>query len=166
MSSFSVSAIGYLARSPELVVTEGRSYCEFCLISEDYTEDDELGRFTVVMQSIWLVATDLVGAAIADGARKGDQLFIEGKIRRNHWKAKGTNEDTTFIATGFRFAEGRGGPGPRAQQSPIESLTCLCTRREKIRRRRADSAGTTFRCFRSLATGVDPVELLTGALRR
>jgi hypothetical protein len=31
MSSFSVRAIGYLARNPELVVTDGGAYCRFGL---------------------------------------------------------------------------------------------------------------------------------------
>ncbi len=111
MSSFYVSAIGYLARNPESVATEGGTFCRFCLTSEDYTEEDEQGGFTVVVQSVWFVATHLVGAAIADGARKGDQLFVEGKIRRRHWTAKGRDEDTTFVVTGFRFGARRGGPG-------------------------------------------------------
>jgi single-stranded DNA-binding protein len=111
MSSFSVRAIGYLARNPELVITDGGAYCRFCLKSEDYTEDDEQGQFTVTFQSVWFVATHMVGAAIADSARKGDQLFVEGKIRRHHWTGKGRNEDTTLVVTGFRFGARRGGPG-------------------------------------------------------
>ena len=111
MSSFSVRAIGYLARNPDFMATENGSYCRFCLKSDDYSEDDEQGHFTVVSQSVWFVATHLMGAAIADNARKGDQLFVEGKIRQHHWTAKGRNEDTTFVVTGFRFGARRGGPG-------------------------------------------------------
>jgi len=111
MNSFSFGAIGQLARNPELVVTEGGTFCRFCLTSEDYTEDDEQGGFRVVVQSVWFVATHVIGAAIADSARKGDQLFVEGKIRRRHWTAKGRNEDTTLVVTGFRFGTRRGGPG-------------------------------------------------------
>jgi single-stranded DNA-binding protein len=110
MSSFSVSAIGHLARNPEFRLTEHGSYCRFCLTSQDHTEDDEEGECSVVIQSVWFVATHLIGAAIADSARKGDQLFVEGKIRKNHWTAKGRDEDTTFVVTGFRFGA-RGGPG-------------------------------------------------------
>lgn len=111
LSSFSVGAIGYLARNPEVLVSEQGTYCRFCLTSEDSTEDDEHGRFTVIAQSVWFVATHMTGAAIADGARKGDQLFVVGKIRRNHWTAAGRNEDYTFVVTGFRFGERKGGPG-------------------------------------------------------
>jgi single-stranded DNA-binding protein len=111
MSSFSVGAIGYLARNPEVLVAAEGTYCRFCLTSEDSTEDDEHGRCTVGVQSIWFVATHMIGAAIADGARKGDQLFIEGKIRKHHWTAKGRSEDHTFVVTGFRFGARRGWPG-------------------------------------------------------
>jgi len=111
MSSFSVSAIGYLARNPETHAGEEGTYCRFCLTSQDYTEDDEHGRFSVNVQSFWFVATHLIGAAIAEAARKGDQLFVQGKIRRGHWTAKGRNEDLTFVVTGFRFGAKRGGLG-------------------------------------------------------
>ncbi len=127
MSSFAVSAIGYLARNPEVVATDKGTFCRFCLTSEDYTEDDEQGRFTVIVQSIWFVATHLIGAAIADRARKGDQLFVEGKIRRYHWTANGS-DDATFVVTGFRFGARKGGPGAtsttvssEAPNSPVDS---------------------------------------------
>jgi len=110
MSSFAVSAIGYLARNPEVVATDKGTFCRFCLTSDDYTEDDEEGRFTVIVQSIWFVATHLIGAAVADSARKGDQLFVEGKIRRHHWTANGSG-DATFVVTGFRFGARKGGAG-------------------------------------------------------
>ena len=41
MSSFAFSAIGYLARNPEVVTTEKGTFCRSCLTSEDYTEEDE-----------------------------------------------------------------------------------------------------------------------------
>jgi single-stranded DNA-binding protein len=126
MSSFAFSAIGYLARNPEVVATERGSFCRFCLTSEDSTEDDEEGRFTVLVQSIWFVATHLMGAAIAESARKRDQLFVEGKIRQHHWTAKGSDE-ATLVVTGFRFGARKGGPGAAsavlsvAPESPVDS---------------------------------------------
>jgi single-stranded DNA-binding protein len=118
MSSFAVRAIGTLARNPEILVAAEGTYCRFCLTSDDYTEDDEQGQFTVTVQSIWFVATHMIGAAIADGARKGDQLFVEGKIRRHHWTARGGGDDHTFVVTGFRFGAKRGDRG-----SPMTSRT-------------------------------------------
>jgi single-stranded DNA-binding protein len=92
-------------------MTAHGTYCRFCLTGEDYTEDDEHGRSSVIVQSIWFVATHLLGAAIADSTRKGDQLFVVGKVRQRHWTAKGRNEDCTFVVTGFRFGQRRLGPG-------------------------------------------------------
>jgi single-stranded DNA-binding protein len=127
MSSFSVGAIGFLARNPEVFVAAEGTYCRFCMIAEDSTEDDEHGRFAVAAQSVSLVATHAIGAAIADSARKGDQLFVQGKIRKHHWTAKGSNEDITFVVTGFRFGARKGGPGAagatasgRAPISPMQ----------------------------------------------
>jgi single-stranded DNA-binding protein len=60
----------------------------------------------VVVQSVRFVATHLIGAAIAESARKGDQLFVEGKIRRYHWTTNGS-DDATFVVTGFHW-EARG----------------------------------------------------------
>src|SRR3569833_1698991 len=102
MSSFGCSAIGYLARNPEVVATDKGRFCRFCLTDEDFTEDDERERLTEGVQSFWIVATHLVGAAIADGARYRDQLFVEGKIRQHHWTASGSKE-ATVVVTGFRY---------------------------------------------------------------
>jgi single-stranded DNA-binding protein len=127
MSSFSFRAIGYLARNPEMVASDKGTFWRFCLTSEDYTVDEE-GRPTVTVQSIWLVATDLTGAAIADSARKRDQLFVDGNIRRYHWTANGSDA-ATFVVTGFRFGARRSGGGPgaasavssAAPNSPVDS---------------------------------------------
>lgn len=111
MGSFCVRASGRLPRNPEVQVTPEGRYCRFCLTSEDSTEDDEHGRFTVIVQGVWFVATHLIGAASANGAHKGDQLFVEGKIRKHHWTAKGRKEDYTFVVTGYRFGARREDPG-------------------------------------------------------
>lgn len=95
---------------PEVLVAAEGSYCRFCLTSEDSTEDDGHGRLTVTVQTIWFVAAHIIGAAIADSARIGDQLVVEGKIRKHHWTAKGRNEDHTFVVTGFRLCARRGDP--------------------------------------------------------
>lgn len=121
LDSFSVRVIGYLARNPEVLVSAEGTYCRFCLTSEDSTEDDAHGRFTVIVQSIWFVATHLIGAAIAESARKGDQLFVTGKIRKHHWTAKDRNEDYTFVITGFRFGARKGGPGAAAATAAVRT---------------------------------------------
>lgn len=110
MGSFSILAVGRLARNPELFVEPEGTYCRFCLTSEDTTEDDAQGRFTVVVQTFWFVATGLLGVAIADGPRKGDQLFVQGKIRQQHWTRRGRKEEHTFVVTGYRLGARRSDP--------------------------------------------------------
>ena len=121
LDSFSVRAIGYLACNPEVLVSAEGTYCRLCLTGADSTEDDANGRFAVVVQSIWFVATHMIGAAIAESARKGDQLFVRGKIRKHHWTAKGTDEDHTLVITSFRFGARSGGPGAAAPTASVKA---------------------------------------------
>ena len=133
MSSFAVSAVGQVARNPEVLATAEGTYCRFCLTSEDCTEDDERGRCAVVVQSIWYVATHLLGAAIAEGARKGDQLFVEAKIRKHHWTAKGRTEDHTFVLTGFRFGARHSGPEATDATAPGRAPHSLVQPSEQVK---------------------------------
>ena len=43
MNSFEVSAVGNLARNPELVTRSDTSYTRFCLIGNDYAGRDDDG---------------------------------------------------------------------------------------------------------------------------
>ena len=108
MGSFSVLAVGRLARNPETFAEPEGQYCRFCLTSEDATEDDAQGRFAVIVQSVWFVATHLIGAALFDGVRKGDQLFVQAKIRQQHWTGRARKEEHTLVVTGYRFGARRG----------------------------------------------------------
>ena len=110
MISFYFRTIGCLARNPELVTSDGGSYYRFCLTGHDYTEDEQ-GQFRVEFQSLWFVAPQATGALIAMGAGKGDQLFVEGRIYKHHWTAKGGHE-ATFVVTAFQFGARRAPGSP------------------------------------------------------
>ena len=43
MNSFTLTAVGNLARNPELVVKGATTYARFCLIGNDYAGKDEDG---------------------------------------------------------------------------------------------------------------------------
>ena len=120
MTSFYFRTIGCLARNPELVTSGQGAYYRFCLTGHDYTEDEQ-GQFKVEFQSLWFVASQATGALIAMGASKGDQLFVEGKIYKYHWTAKGAH-DTTFMVTAFQFGARRhpGSPAGSAATPPPE----------------------------------------------
>jgi len=118
MNSFDVSAIGNLARNPELVTKGDTSYTRFCLIGNDYGGKDDDGSAREVVTSLWFVAFGSLGEAIASNARKGDQLILKARIRSNNWTdQQGEKQyDYSFVVDGFRF----GAPG-RVKRDEFES---------------------------------------------
>jgi single-strand DNA-binding protein len=109
MNSFTLTAVGNLARNPELVAKNDSSYARFCLVGNDYAGKDEEGAAREVVTSLWFVAFGAMGEALARNARKGDQLFIEARVRASNWTDKQGEKqyDHSFIVDGFRF----GAPG-------------------------------------------------------
>ena len=117
MNSFTLTAVGNLARDPELASKGDASYTRFCLVGNDYAGKDEEGASREVITSLWFVAFGSLGEAIARNARKGDQLIVDARIRANNWVNKdGTQQyDHSFIVQGFRF----GAPG-RVRREEIQ----------------------------------------------
>ena len=109
MNSFTLTAVGHLARNPELVAKNDTSYTRFCLVGNDYAGKDEGGAAREVVTSLWFVAFGALGEALARNARKGDQLFVEARVRANNWTDKQGEKqyDHSFLVDGFRF----GAPG-------------------------------------------------------
>ena len=109
MNSFTLTAVGNLARNPELVAKNDSSYTRFCLVGNDYAGKDEEGAAREVVTSLWFVAFGAMGEALARNARKGDQLFVEARVRASNWTDKQGEKqyDHSFIVEGFRF----GAPG-------------------------------------------------------
>jgi single-strand DNA-binding protein len=114
MNSFTLTAVGNLARNPELVAKADRSYTKLCLVGNDYAGKDEEGAAKEVTTSLWFVAFGPMGEAIARHARKGDQLILEAKVRESNWTdEQGEKQyDHSFIVQGFRF----GAPGKQKRE--------------------------------------------------
>jgi single-strand DNA-binding protein len=125
MNSFQLTAIGNLAKNPELVEKGDSTYTRFCLIGNDYAGKDEDGAAREVTTSLWLVAFGALGEAIVRNARKGDQLIIDARVRASNWTdQEGERQyDYSFIVEGFRF----GAPGRM--------------KREELEQRRDEAAG-------------------------
>lgn len=125
MNSFTLLAVGNLARNPELVAKSDTMYTRFCLVGNDYAGKDEEGAAREVVTSLWFVAFGALGEAIAKNARKGDQLIVDARIRANNWTDKQGEKqyDHSFIVQGFRF----GAPGK--------------TKREELDARREEEPG-------------------------
>jgi len=109
MNSFTLTAVGNLARNPEFVSKNDVSYTRFCLVGNDYAGKDEGGTTREVTTSIWFVAFGALGETLARNGRKGDQLVVQARVRANNWTDKQGDKqyDHSFIVDGFRF----GAPG-------------------------------------------------------
>src|SRR5271166_4415342 len=118
MNSFSVTAVGNLAKNPELAVKGDTTYTRLCLVGNDYAGKDDQGNAREVATSLWFVAFEALGEAIAKNARKGDQLILQAQIRANNWTDKDGEKqyDYSYVIQNFRF----GAPG-RAKR---EQLAC------------------------------------------
>lgn len=109
MHSFNLTAVGNLAKNPELAAKGDTTYTRFCLVGNDYAGKDEEGNPRELVTTLWFVAFEGLGEAIAKNVRKGDQLIVEAQIRSNNWTDKDGEKqyDHSFVVHGFRF----GAPG-------------------------------------------------------
>jgi single-strand DNA-binding protein len=116
MNSFTITAVGNLARDPESGSKGGTSYTRICLIGNDYAGKDEHGNAREAVTSVYFVAFESLGEAIAKNARKGDQLILQAQVRSNKWTDKEgeTRYDYSFVIQNFRF----GAPG-RAKREEL-----------------------------------------------
>jgi single-strand DNA-binding protein len=105
VKSFTLTAVGNLARNPELVVKGDKTYAHFCLVGNDYAGKDEEGVAREVVTSLWFVAFGSLGEVIAQNARKGDQLIVEARVQANNRTDKQGERkfDHSFIVQDFRF---------------------------------------------------------------
>ena len=109
MNSFTLTAVGNLAKDPECSGKGTTEYTRFCLVGNDYAGKDEEGTAREVVTSLWFVAFGALGEAIAKHARKGDQLILDAGVRANNWTDKQGEKqyDYSYVVQGFRF----GAPG-------------------------------------------------------
>ena len=141
MNSFKLTAIGNLAKNPELVAKGDVSYTRLCVIGNDFTGKDEDGNSREVVTSVWFVAFGGLGEAIANDARKGDQLILDARIRSNNWiDPQGEKQyDYSFVVEGFRF-------GHRVEPSARSSNCGICVATEKPRAARCRALAELSRC--------------------
>jgi len=109
MNSFTMIAVGNLAKNPELMVKGDTTYTRLCLVGNDYAGKDADGHAREVATSLWFVAFESLGEAIARNARKGDQLIVQAQVRANNWTDRDGEKqyDHSYVIQSFRF----GAPG-------------------------------------------------------
>ncbi|MEO7205264.1 MAG: single-stranded DNA-binding protein [Steroidobacteraceae bacterium] len=116
MNSFTLTAVGNLAKDPEFTAKGDSSYARFCLVGNDYAGKDEHGNAREAVTSLWFVAFEGLGEAIAKNVRKGDQLILQAQVRANNWTDREGEKqyDHSFVVQNFRF----GAPG-RAKREEL-----------------------------------------------
>ena len=116
MNSFTITAVGNLATDPELAAKGETTYTRICLVGNDYAGKDTHGDAREIATSVYFVAFDNLGEAIAKHARKGDQLILQAQIRANNWTDKEGEKhyDHSNVIQNFRF----GAPG-RAKREEL-----------------------------------------------
>jgi single-strand DNA-binding protein len=109
MNSFTLTAVGNLARDPEFIAKGDTAYTKICLVGNDYAGKDEHGNAREAVTTLWFVAFEGLGEVIAKNARKGDQLIVQAQVRSNNWTDKEgeMQYDHSFVIQQFRF----GAPG-------------------------------------------------------
>jgi single-strand DNA-binding protein len=109
MNSFTLIAVGNLAKNPELMVKGDTTYTRMCLVGNDYAGKDADGHAREVATRLWFVAFESLGEAISRNARKGDQLIVQAQVRANNWTdLDGEKQyDYSYVVQSFRF----GAPG-------------------------------------------------------
>src|SRR5205814_9209310 len=80
MNSFTLTAVGNLARDPELAAKNDTSYTRFCLVGNDYAGKAEEGAAREMVTTLWFVAFGPLGEAIARNARQGNQHIVEPRV--------------------------------------------------------------------------------------
>ena len=140
MNSFRLTAVGVLARNPELIAKGDISFARFCLTGNDSASETEKDGRRELVTSLWFVAFGEIAESIARHSRKGDQLILEARIVANDWTDKDGERQRghTFIVTGFLFGATSGGHGsPTACRSdppnaPLTDADAIETEEEEM----------------------------------
>ena len=87
MISFKLTAVGNLARNPELSTSSDATFARFCLLGNDEIKEGEPDGPRHVTTSLWFFAFGNIASTIAQNAGKGDQLILEARVvaRADDW---------------------------------------------------------------------------------
>jgi single-stranded DNA-binding protein len=116
-NSFTVRAVGTLARNPELVTKKNSSFVRFCLIGNNHNIDSN-GVERPVVSTVWFLAFDGVAHDLIKHAKKGNQLIVEalvfGSTVVQEYYAI---QQVQFVVTAFEFgARARNGGNASSAQ--------------------------------------------------
>jgi len=161
MNSFTLTAVGNLARNPEAVAKGDITYTRFLLVGNDYAGKDDEGAPREIVTSLWFVAFGALAESLARSARKGDQLFIEARVRASSRADKQGEKqyEHDFVVQGFRF----GAPGKIKREERDARLAEGAHRGEERSNGRAVSATPPVSEDASGAAGGSAVSIAASA---
>jgi len=109
MNSFTLTAIGNLAKDPEMSAKDEALYTRFRLLGSDYSGKDGQGVSRVAVTGVQFVAFGPLAEIIALNARKGDQLIVIAQMRADTWvdREREKRYGYSFVVQEFKF----GAPG-------------------------------------------------------
>ena len=105
MNSFTLRAVGNLARNPEVVSNDIVTVVRFCLVGQDQPGKDEPWAPREISTSLWFYAFDQIATSMLANARKGDQLILEARpsVPNKIMKDGNRLQEVDFIVTGLRY---------------------------------------------------------------
>lgn len=100
---------GRLSAAPESRSHGDTDVTKFTLIRNEYAGKDSKGKAKERVVSIQFTAFNGLGTAIAEHAKKGDQLIVEAELSNNNYEKDGVDVyGYNFTVRNFEF----GAPGP------------------------------------------------------
>ena len=104
MNSFKVTAVGNLAKNPELEVKGETTYTRFCLVGNDYAGKDEQGNAREIVTSIYFVAFEGTGRSDRKERPQRRPVDRAGANRRQQLDRQGRREAIRpFLRRAERF---------------------------------------------------------------
>jgi len=102
--------MGNLTREPELRWTpNGKAVCEIGMaINREWRNDKDEKMSDVIFVDVTLWGK--AGEAVAEYLKKGDPIFVNGRLQMDSWTDKATGQKRTklkVVAEGFQFIGGK-----------------------------------------------------------
>ena len=112
--------VGNLAKSPSISGTGDKAVGKFILISNEYAGKDKSGEAQERLVSLQFTIFRARAEALAEHAKKGDQLIVDFRIENNNYEKDGdTIYDLNFIVEDFSF----GAPGKEKREEQRQKQT-------------------------------------------
>ncbi len=111
MNSFTVTAVGNLAKDPETAFKGDTTYTKICLVGNDYAGKDEQGNAREAVTSLWFVAFESLGEVDRKKCAQGRSAHPPSADSRQQLDRQGRREAVRPFLRGPEFPLWRTGEG-------------------------------------------------------